>query len=956
VIFTWTGSTHGPAFERCATGANYIAVVSTNLVERSEAISQLDEALKAAHAGNGNLVVVAGPAGIGKTALWHTVERLAAERGFAIRGASATELEVGFLYGLVRQLYRGPANSEVQPSETIAPILGRATGLNNVTDVSYQVLDGLYWLVGDMAAQTPLLLAVDDAQWADEPSLRHLCHLCRRLDGLRVVVLLTIRTGEPPRGVTDELTELASHRIEPAPLSVGGVGEMVQSVLGEPPSASFAQACRRQTGGYPLYLAELLRETRERGVHPDDAAIEELEYVDASGLAAHVWRRIETVGAGADSVVGLISILASRAEPWLVSRLSDLAAARVVEIVEALTTKGVLQTGLPLRFAHPIIRAAVHARLPSARLDTWHREAALLLDREGADVRDVAAHLMRCQPGGEPWAVVALRDSAHAVLGRGAPDAAAQQLRRALAEGSPPDERVALLRALARAEDAAGEPDVALGHFDDALRNAGDPTNMAEIAIAKAQTLSLLQRSGEALSALEAALEALDGADAELEQRIDAELIVQAFLMPGARERGLRRLARYEGRVPDGPAAQAVLSVMAVGALLGGGSAAEAASLAERALQAGGFRSAGFSAEVWTMATWVLIGADRPDLAQTVTESELPAARREGHRREIMVMEATLAFAAWRRGDLASAVSRAQAGLAVSDSGAHQAWCHGFTALALVEAGDIGATEEALAATAPPHWADDARGSNSLYHARALLHIEQGRLDEASSDLDQIRRRAEHTPVLSLGDYWRPVAVTVAHRRGDTHGARVLAAEILDDARRFSAAGILGPALRTAALVGEPSLQIEQLHESVELLAPSSCRLEHARSLVELGAALRRRGERTAAREPLTDGIEIAHRCGAAPLAALGLAELRATGARPRRPVRTGADSLTPAETRVASLAANGHSNREIAQELYVTLKTVEGTLGKAYAKLGISGRGARDALPQAISGLARES
>ena len=930
--------------------------MSTDLVERSEAVSQCNEALEAAQAGYGNLVVLAGPAGIGKTALWHLVERLAAVRGFAVRGASATELEVSFPYGVVRQLYRGAASDEAQPSEAVAPILGRATGLSNVTDVSYQVLDGLYWLVDDMTVQMPLLLAVDDAQWADEPSLRHLCHLCRRLDGLRVVVLLTIRTGEPPRLATDELSELAWLWIEPPPLSVGGVGEMVQRILGEPPSARFAQACRKQTGGYPLYLAELLREARERGVRPDDAAIEELEYVDASGLAAHVWRRIEAVGAGADCVVGLISILAGRAEPGLISRLSDLAAARVVEIVDALTTKGVLQPGVPLRFAHPIISAAVHARLPSARLDTWHREAALLLDREGADVRDVAAHLMRCQPAGESWAVVALRDSAHAVLGRGAPDAAAELLRRALAEGSPPQERVVLLRALARAEDAAGEPDVALGHYDEALRNAGDRTDVAEIAIAKAQTLSLLQRSGEALSALEAGLEALDGGDAELEQRIDAELIVHAFLTPGARERGLQRLARYEGRVPDGPAAQAVLSVMAVGTLLGGGSAAQAASLAERALRAGGFRSDGFSAEVWTMATWVLIGADKPDLAQALTESELPAARREGHRREIMEMETTLAFAAWRRGDLASAVSRAEAGLAVSDSGAHEAWCHGFKSLALLEAGDIGATERALAATAPVHWTDDARGSICLYHARAHLHVEQGRLDQASSDVEEIRRIVQLAPILGLVGFWRVVAVTVAHRRGDTDGARVIACEFLDYARRFNAAGMLGSALRTAALVGEPSSQIEQLRESVELLAPSSCRVEHARSLVELGAALRRRGERIAAREPLTDGIEIAHRCGAAGVAALGLAELRATGARPRRPVRTGADALTPAETRVASLAVKGRSNREIAQELYVTLKTVEGTLGKVYAKLGISGRGAREALPEAISGLGPES
>jgi len=115
------------------------------------------------------------------------------------------------------------------------------------------------------------------------------------------------------------------------------------------------------------------------------------------------------------------------------------------------------------------------------------------------------------------------------------------------------------------------------------------------------------------------------------------------------------------------------------------------------------------------------------------------------------------------------------------------------------------------------------------------------------------------------------------------------------------------------------------LRESVALLAPSCYRLEHARSLIDLGSALRRRGERKASREPLADGLDIAYQCGAAGLASRALEELRASGARPRRAVLTGAEALTPAETRMAVLAADGRSNREIAQELYVTVKTVEG-------------------------------
>ena len=115
--------------------------------------------------------------------------------------------------------------------------------------------------------------------------------------------------------------------------------------------------------------------------------------------------------------------------------------------------------------------------------------------------------------------------------------------------------------------------------------------------------------------------------------------------------------------------------------------------------------------------------------------------------------------------------------------------------------------------------------------------------------------------------------------------------------------------------------------------------LERARSLAELGAALRRDGQRAAARDPLARALDLAARCGARPVAARAREELRAAGARPRRPWRTGVDALTPSELRVARLAAEGRTNREIAYELYVTLKAVEGHLARAYAKLGIEGR-----------------
>jgi DNA-binding CsgD family transcriptional regulator len=177
-------------------------------------------------------------------------------------------------------------------------------------------------------------------------------------------------------------------------------------------------------------------------------------------------------------------------------------------------------------------------------------------------------------------------------------------------------------------------------------------------------------------------------------------------------------------------------------------------------------------------------------------------------------------------------------------------------------------------------------------------------------------------------------------RLGERESAREVAQAELDDTRVFGTPRALGIALRVAGLAQGGERGLELLGESVATLRSSPASLERARSLAELGAALRRYGRRASAREPLTEALDLAARCGARPLATRAREELKATGARPRREWRTGLEALTPGELRVVQLAAAGHSNREIAHELYVTLKTIEGHLSRAYTKLGIEGRG----------------
>jgi DNA-binding NarL/FixJ family response regulator len=237
--------------------------------------------------------------------------------------------------------------------------------------------------------------------------------------------------------------------------------------------------------------------------------------------------------------------------------------------------------------------------------------------------------------------------------------------------------------------------------------------------------------------------------------------------------------------------------------------------------------------------------------------------------------------------------------------------------------------------------------------ARGRLRLAQGRPADALAEFETCR-------ALLSAEVWGvemrdsghtnapPGAAQALLLLGERGRARELADAELVDAHAFGPPRTVGIALRVAGLAQGGEQGLELLGESVAVLRASPVLLERAHSLAELGAALRRAGHRAAAREPLAEALDLAARCGARPLAARAREELKATGARPRREWRTGVEALTPSELRVARLAAEGRTNREIAHALYVTPKTVERHLARAYGKLDIAGRAE---LPKALEG-----
>ena len=227
---------------------------------------------------------------------------------------------------------------------------------------------------------------------------------------------------------------------------------------------------------------------------------------------------------------------------------------------------------------------------------------------------------------------------------------------------------------------------------------------------------------------------------------------------------------------------------------------------------------------------------------------------------------------------------------------------------------------------------------------RGRLRVETGSPERGVEELLQV---GETVRLVSLenpsGVSWRGWAAEGLRLLDRNDEARALAGEELALARRWGDPYAIGASLRVLGLVQGGEAGIALLREAVELLAGSEARLEHARALVDLGAALRRANQRTEARERLREGVDLARRVGAFGLADRANEEIAATGARPRKVLRTGLDALTASERRVAQLAADGMSNKEIAQTLFVTIKTVELHLSHAYRKLEISSRAQLD-------------
>jgi DNA-binding CsgD family transcriptional regulator len=480
-----------------------------------------------------------------------------------------------------------------------------------------------------------------------------------------------------------------------------------------------------------------------------------------------------------------------------------------------------------------------------------------------------------------------------------------------------------------------------------ALALVDQPHVRCRLALALAE---ILAAAGERSAALAVVADGLDAARATADVPVEALETLAAALRAGD-PAAVADLDRDHARLDalaagDGPGARRLAALLA-GVAGARGQADAALALADRALAAGPACLATDLATGGVLSALAAAGAD----ARAAQVGQVIAVAAESRSAEL-VARAHLGLGRARRGDLPGAEAQLRGVLtAAARERLAGPWSMALAFLedVMVErpgAHDLVAMVEAADTAAP---AIGPPAEPTLREVRARVRLATG---DAGGALDDLRAAAARNAALGHAPAhspWRS-QLALALPGSERDRARALAADELARARTTRVARPVGIALRAAGLLATGAARRYQLAASVTVLAPSGARLEHARSLVALGTALHGDGDRRAAQAALADGMERAHACGAERLVEQALDALRATGSRPRRVARTGVGALTASERRVVTLARDGHTNAEIAQQLFVTLKTVETHLSHAYAKLGITGAGARARLAAALA------
>jgi DNA-binding CsgD family transcriptional regulator len=917
--------------------------VTGGMLERAAELDRIAACRARATMSRGSVVAIEGPPGIGKTTLLEAATAAADDAGVRVLTARPGPLEQDAAFSVAREVFapllRDPAaRAKLRRGEArlAAPILGGTRRAFSGPDAAAAARLGLFAAVAALSAEAPLLVAVDDLQYADEPSLAWLVYLAGRVSRMRVMVLVGVRAGSALRreGVALLLNNGGVERVRLEPLSARAVAALARRELGGDVGDGVAEACHRATGGNPWLMLAVLHALRAQGAR--EVAADDVAGLVAESLGDALTARLR-LKAGADvRVAEAAAVLGSSARLATVAATAGLDAGVAALAADRLAADGIFSMRCDVTFAHPLVADAIYRGIGLQWRGWLHARAAVVLLTQGFPAPTVAAHALAAPPGGRPQLATALMRAAEDV-GAAAPELALRYLQRALDEPPAEADRAEIELRLGLLGAATGD-DMALQHLQAVRRSANAAPMRA--AAGEAHGLALLWRGRHVEG-----LAALDDASAELpadsEQRLAIEALALAAASTALQPQSVEQRL-HEGRRRAGSGATAgqrlMASVVAFCDAVRGGDATHAAALARRALAV----PADPEHVARELARAALLSLDLiPEAERELTEM-LRRARAAGRLADATLALAWRAEARLRAGRLAVAEADARSALALTAEQAGspaRAMSIGALAVVLLERG---ALQEAAAL------AQDIATAGAASHtlllgpalARARVQAGAGALVAAADELTAIGEAAarwrERSPSVLP---WRGQLALALARTGNPARGRELAHVEADLAAQQNTPAALGRALHAVALVDAPDRRVQTLRRAVELLEPTPARLDTARAMIDLGAALRRANRRVESRDPLRRGIDLAQRCGAHALVSHGTLELRATGARPRRTLIAGRDSLTPTQRRVAALAGSGMTTREMARVLFVTQKTIETHLRAIYGKLGVHDR-----------------
>ncbi len=901
------------------------------LIERDFETATLSQMLADTHSGAGGVGLVLGPVASGKTALLEAFGRQAAGTGAVVLSASGARSETAVGLGVVSQLVHTPgvrADIANQVSAYVEDAEADATLLDS------RFLHRLSSAVISWSAESPLVLCVDDAHHADPASLQFLQHMARRIRPARVLVLLAERAdpGErrPVRHV-DLMRRPHCRQLRLAPLSRNGVGVLLAGKLDEGKAHALAAECFAVSGGNPLLATALVHDTRAAGTGEVVAGAAYRHAVlsclhSSEPRALELARALAVLGDDEQSQIplagGMVSFAPATTEP----------------VRRALEWAGVLDGH---RFRHAEARVAVLDELDPGVRSALHGQAARLLFDQGARPTAIAAHVVAGNLD-EPWTEHLLSEASEAALLEDDVELARACI--ALASRCCTDDRD---RAIAKASLADIEwrttPAKAMRRLPELVHatRAGHLPGIRVVGIF--EFLLWFGRVDEAVEIAKAFGDLVDCRD----RRTRGELLTLdswlASSVPGMRHLVEPMLAT----ITDGTTApqlglavnSQLKAIDALTTVVREGPSEAAVLDAEQVLE--GTRMTDITLRHLVFAATVLIYAER--LGKAATWAEHLMAQAAG--RPAPTWQASLAElraeVALRQGDLPLAARNAKIALTKMTP---EAWGIGVgapLATLLAALTEMGRFDEAAALLNQP--VPDALGETRFglhyLHARGHYYLATGRLPTALNDFlacgAQMARWDLDQPSLVP---WRSSAAEVHLKLGDREQARVLAEEQAAKLGPGCGDRTRGITLRTLALVADPARRPKLLQEAVDVLEKSGAKLELARTLAELSRA---GGDVTTARTANRDARVLAEECGAELLRKTfldgGEGEVVVTlrGAVAPADVKL----LTDAEQRVGWLAARGHTNREIASRLYITVSTVEQHLTRVYRKLSVSRR-----------------